>query len=165
MFFAGTVYAEETKYILHDNCINMLYNPAVVYFEDSEISVFRDSRGIVISFGIANPEDEYNQLTDKMLKNLAKIEYFLAKIKNAVIIEVRTAGDIPANLNHLKKWEISAVIAGNIEYVLCRDNTTLKNRIHSVGYGEFSPKNNTPNNGGKLLNSVDIIILCNISGE
>ena len=68
-------------------------------------------------------------------------------------------------MENLKNWEISAVIAGNIEKALFDENNTLKSRIHSVGYGEFLPENNTPNNGGKLLNRVDIIILCNISGE
>jgi hypothetical protein len=38
-------------------------------------------------------------------------------------------------------------------------------RIKSVGYGDYLPKKNTPYNGVNKGVSIDIIILCNISGE
>ncbi len=160
----NTVTAEETKYILHDKCINALYEPAIIYFKDSEIAVHRDSRGILLRFELRNPEKEYAELTEKTLQNLFKIEKFLAKNKNLAIIETHTVG-FGSKVSGLKNWEVSAVIAGNLEKALKYKNNLLNSRIHSVGYGEFLPENNTSNNGGKLLNRVDIIILCNIGGE
>jgi len=157
--------SEEVKYILHDKCINILYRPAVMYFIDTEIQVIRDPRGIILRFGLIDPEDNFYKLTNQIENRLKKIEYFLAKIKNPAIIEVHTAKNIYTNTDGLKSWEISAVIAGNIEKAICKKGNVLNTRIHSVGYGEFLPENNPPNNGGKLSNRVDIIIMCNISGE
>ena len=69
-------------------------------------------------------------------------------------------------LNNLKKWEVSTVIANKIEAIITKPEGVIpQNRINSVGYGEFLPAKNTPNNGGNYLNRIDIIILCNISGE
>lgn len=164
MLFTGLVYADDTMYILHDKCINSLYEPAVMHFENSEISVLRDSRGVILRFKLDSPIDEYTLLTAKTGEKLYKIRDFLAKIKNPVIIEVHTAEDSTGNIRAEKNWEISAVIAGKIETAVCGEDIPV-NRVHSVGYGEFLPENNTSNNGGKLLNRVDIIILCNINGE
>lgn len=156
--------SEDTKYILHDRCINLLYKPAVSYFSQTDISVYRDSRGIIIRFELKDPYLEYNGISAETQKRIEQVGKFLAKIKNAAIIEVHTA-KISNGPNKLKNWEVSAVIAGNIENALRNEINTAGNQVHSVGYGEFLPENNTPNNGGKLLNRVDIIILCNVNGE
>lgn len=162
IIFTIPVIAEDTKPILHDSCINALYMPASVYFMYDNIHILRDSRGIIIRFQIEDPVAEYKALSQTTIQKIAKIESFLAKIKNLAIIEVHIGEIIPANI---KNWEISAVIAGNIERIVCTNNRELKERIYSVGYGEFLPAKNTPNNGGNFLNRVDIIVLCNISGE
>ena len=162
IFTSGFAYAEEVKFILHDKCINELYVPASAYFMYDEIYVIRDSRGIILRFKLEEPEAELKALSERMLKNINRVESFLAKIKNLVIIEVHV-GELSSG--ELKKWEISAVIAGKLEQAVCDSDTALKERIYSVGYGEFLPAKNTPNNGGNFLNRVDIIILCNISGE
>ena len=58
------------------------------------------------------------------------------------------------------------LVANNIESVMLeQSDRDFRNRINSIGYGEFLPSKNTSNNGGKYANRVDIIILCNISGE
>ncbi len=155
---------EEIKYILHDRCINILYKPAVAYFKDSNIRVLRDSRGIILRFELKNPDSEYVEFSDETKQNIKKIAYFLAKNKNAVIIEVHSSVASNSSCN-LKNWERTAVIAANIENVVRSGMQKADKLIHSVGFGEFLPENNTPNNGGKLLNRVDIIILCNVSGE
>ena len=103
---------------------------------------------------------------DNSVKKLTEIQYFLAKIQNSAIIEVRTANVKESKLNRLKNWEISTVIANNAERIILKSNADLDyTRIKSVGFGEFIPEKNTPYNGGKYSNRVDIIILCNISGE
>ena len=157
--------AEEPKFILHDKCINILYRAAKTYFTDNEIFIIRDSRGIILRFGIKSPKEEYIKISPETKNKLLKIGDFLAKIENPVIIEVHTVTAEPQNSINEKNWEISAVIAGNIEHEIIYNRKSLNSQIHSVGYGEFLPENNTPNNGGKLLNRVDIIILCNINGE
>lgn len=156
--------AESPKFILQDECINILYEPAISFFSNSNICVLRDSRGIILRFGLENPQDEHVQLSALTMTNISMIEDFLAKIKNPVIIEVHTAKNGFTNVSAEKKWEISAVIAGKLEQAMCCGEVS-NGRIHSVGYGEFLPENNTSYNGGKLLNRVDIIILCNVSGE
>ena len=66
----------------------------------------------------------------------------------------------------LKKWEISTMMANNIEAIITKPAGRVEqSRVNSIGYGEFLPVKNTPNNGGKFLNRVDIMILCNIGGE
>lgn len=155
-------FAEEVKFILHDSCINNLYKPAALYFENSEIYVIRDSRGIILRFGLVEPETEYRCLTDKTLEKIQKVGVFLAKIKNPVIIEVHVAD---FKNNSIKNWEVSAIIAGRLVQMICLIDKQLKDRISSVGFGEFLPAKNTSNNGGNFSNRVDIIILCNISGE
>ncbi len=158
-------FCEDTKFILHDSCINILYRPAIVYFNNSGISVYRDSRGIILRFELKNVSEEYFNLTEDTIKKLIKIQYFLAKIKNPAIIEVHIANILSENHGNLKKWEISAVIAGSIRQVLNTNNIQANRQIFAVGYGEFLPVNNTSNNGGKNFNRVDIIILCSINGE
>lgn len=165
IFSTNCVFSEDTRFILHDKCINILYRPAILYFENSNISVYRDSRGIILRFELNNVRDEYEKLSADTLNKLRKIQDFLAKIKNPAIIEVHVSDILSEDLGNLKKWEISSVIAGNIGGVLNEDKSLSNKKILTVGYGEFLPVNNTSNNGGKILNRVDIIILCNINGE
>ena len=159
------IQAKELKFILHDKCINNLYMPASAYFMYDKIDIIRDSRGIILRFKLVNPMDEYYTLSSDTIQKLQKISAFLAKIKNPVIIEVHNEKLLQNNLKFLKNWEISTVIASNIEKVMLNLNKSIEGRINSVGYGEFMPTKNTSNNGGKILSRVDIIILCNISGE
>ena len=135
------------------------------YFS-GDISVIRDTRGILLRFELANPIEEYSHISYKTYVNTIKIKDFLAKIENPVIIEVHTEV-VPKNFGiNLKNWELSTVIANNIESVILSTfDINNRDRIKSVGYGEFLPTKNTPNNGGNYSNRVDIIILCNISGE
>ena len=98
--------------------------------------------------------------------NIKKIEYFLAKIENPAIIEVHTGDFSEEKLLNIKKWEYSTIIANDIEAIITEPRGSIpQKRINSVGYGEFLPAKNTPNNGGNYLNRIDIIVLCNISGE
>ena len=159
-------FAQEYSYILNDKCINSLVNRAESYFNNTEIQSIRDSRGIILRFEIKNPIEEYNYLSNDVYYNSLKIKEFLSKIENPVIIEVHTENVSQSNTRFLKNWEISTVIANNIESVMLEQgDRDFRNRINSIGYGEFLPSKNTSNNGGKYANRVDIIILCNISGE
>ena len=57
-------------------------------------------------------------------------------------------------------------MANKIEAIITKPKGVVsQDRINSIGYGEFLPAKNTSNNGGKNSNRIDIIILCNISGE
>ena len=166
LFLGLQVYADDFLYILNDNCINSLYNLAKKYITNPEIEIVRDSYGIILRFGIINPYEEYEKLSESTVKKLTEIQYFLAKIQNSAIIEVRTADSEQNKIKRLKNWELSAVIANNAESIMLKSGTGLDyTRIKSVGFGEFIPEKNTPYNGGKYSNRVDIIILCNISGE
>ena len=105
-------------------------------------------------------------MSAKTITNLKNIEKFLAKNKNPVIIEVHTDKDtLPKGIN-VKNWELSIVISNNIaHYILESCKGIHKETISSIGYGEFLPQKNTSNNGGKIANRVDIIVLCSINGE
>ena len=101
--------------------------------------------------------------SNELRLNLLRIEYFLAKIKNPVIIEVHTAKN---SSKGIKSWELSTLIANELEKLLTERNPLLnKERVRSVGFGEFLPIKNTSNNGGNYSNRIDIMILCDISGE
>lgn len=163
--FIMPAFAYDYKYILNDECINALYaNAKITLYNQKEIQIDRDVRGINISFELPNPLEEINKPSQKTLNKLSKIQTFLAKIKNPVIIEVHLEKHSPEKSFKFKDWEISTVIANNIESEIRKSDKTFADRLHSVGYGEFLPKN-TPNNGGKSSNRVDIIVLCKISGE
>lgn len=163
---SNTCNSEVFRYILHDSCISELYKTAYENIKNDDIYILRDSQGIIIRFPIVDCKKEYYNLSDSTLKNLVNIEKFLAKIKNPVIIEVHTDGAKQEIIKGLKNWEVSTVIADNIRTAVVNNGDIAENnRILSVGYGEFLPLKNTPNNGGKLLNRVDIIVLCNVSGE
>lgn len=157
-------YASEDLYILNDICTGNFYKESELYFEgQKEISLKREIRGITLSFEIQNPMNEYKTLSPSTCSKLKKIGYFLAKIKNPVIIEVHT-DKIPQELKRMRNWEFSTVIANNIETVLLEQVPI--SRLYTVGFGEFMPdENNTPNNGSKNKGRVDIIILCSIYGE
>jgi len=159
-------FCSEYLYILNDKCINNLAENAEKYFNQTPVSVIRDSRGIILRFGLESPENEYNALSGSTCKNIIYISQFLAKNKNPVIIEVHTNNFSPANSFEIKNWEMSVVIANNIEELMHRTDwgENLGGKIHSVGYGEFLPLN-TSNNGSNSAGRVDIIVLCNISGE
>lgn len=148
---------------MNDKCINELYELAINYFKDSEITPLKDSRGIILRFYFENPNKEFYNINNTRYK---KIEYFLAKIENPAIIEVHIGNFPTEELKTLKKWEISTIMANNIEAIITEPiGTIAQNRINSIGYGEFLPAKNTSNNGSNNPNRVDIIILCNVSGE
>ena len=153
-------------YILNDKCIEELYFDAKIFFKNSEIAIIKDSRGIILRSEIKNPTSEFYELTTETYKKAILIESFLAKIQKSAIIEVHM-GEVEKNYaESFKRWEISTVIANKIESVILkRSGKVIPTKINSVGYGEFLPIKNTSNNGGKYLNRLDIIILCNISGE
>lgn len=163
--FINITLAEEYIYILSDAKLNDLYFSAKKYFRNSQIRVFKDIRGVLITLEIDDILNEYALISDKTLRNLEKIEYFLAKMKNPVIIEVHTAKFPLNNSLNLKNWEISTVIANKIETILLKNGRISRGQIKSVGYGEFLPSKNTPYNGVKNSGRVDIILLCSISGE
>ncbi len=151
--------AQEFLYILNDKCINQLYITAEEHFKHSTIKIIRDPRGLIL-------RDDFQDKNEDFYTKIKNIENFLAKIENPAIIEVHT-GDFPeGSLSNLKRWEFSTIIANDIEAFITKPKGSIpQKRINSVGYGEFLPAKNTPNNGGKYLNRIDIIVLCNISGE
>lgn len=157
------VFAREYLYILNDSCINELYNNAKQAITNAKINIIRDPHGIILRFGLSNPEEEYNGLTIETTQKISAAISFLAKIKNPAIIEVHTENISKEKLKGHKNWEVSTVIANNIESVF--SSRLDYNRISSVGYGEFLPAKNTSNNGVNYPNRVDIMILCNINGE
>ena len=164
LFTVLNVYGYE--YIFNDRCINELYFIANTEFSRTDILVEKDSMGIILRFPIKNPAEECRELSTETVNNLKKIEQFLAKIENSVIIEVHTTDEDSVERNKLNNWEIAAVIAGKAEAEIRELSGGLGyDRISSVGYGEFSPVKNPPYNGGKYLNRIDIIVQCNISGE
>lgn len=153
-------------YILNDTCVNELAESAENHFKNSQISVIRDARGIIIRFKIKNPPNEFKKFSSEFYTNIIYAEHFLAKIKNPAIIEVHTESISSQNLCGVKNWEMSTVIANRVEELMFEiGKEHLHGRINSIGYGEFLPSKNTSNNGGTYPNRVDIIILCNISGE
>lgn len=163
--FVNILLAEEYIYILSDENLSDLYFGAKDYFKNTEMQVFKDVRGVVITFKLEDVLNEYSVISYKTLWNLEKIEYFLAKNKNPAIIEVHTAKFPLNNSLNLKNWEISTVVANRIEAILLKNGRISQNQIKSIGYGEFLPSKNTPYNGVKNIGRVDIIILCSISGE
>lgn len=165
LVFINKSFADEYVYILSDTKLNYLYKETKEYFANTEIKIFKDVRGIIITFILDNVLNEYNQLSYKTLQNLEKIEYFLAKNKNPVIIEVHTVKFPLNNSSNLKNWEVSTVVANRIEAILLEKGRISQRQIKSIGYGEFLPSKNTPYNGVKNEGRVDIILLCSISGE
>jgi hypothetical protein len=167
---SNSIIAKTYLYILNDSCINELFQNANSYFSSTEITPIRDSRGIILRFELKNPEKECESLTQGTYQNIKLVGEFLAKIKNPAIIEVHLEDFQVTVGKNLKNWEISTIIANNIESEILRlSDKSEENKVKSVGYGEFLPSvtfaNNPPNKGGKDSNRVDIIILCNISGE
>jgi hypothetical protein len=157
------VLANDYLYILNDDCINDLYVLASEDFNNTEVMPIRDSRGIILRFEFMDLKKEFFNANLKIYK---KIEYFLAKIENPVIIEVHIETFLSEEFKNLKKWEVSTIMANNIEAIITKPVGLInQNRINSIGYGEFLPAKNTSNNGGKKNNRVDIIVLCNVSGE
>lgn len=158
--------SEEFYYIFNDKCIKNLYENAKQSIHNNNINIIKDSRGIILRFSLEDIHKNYKNLTPETKENLSSVRDFLAKIKNLAIIEVHT-GEIKTEKSaELKKWEISTVIANNAEQFMTENGSGIETeRIDSVGYGEFLPEKNTPYNGGKSSNRIDIIILCNVSGE
>ena len=155
--------ANDYYYILNDKCINDLYNMSIEDFAGTGIESIKDSRGLMLRYVF---EDLVKEYYNPDIKTYKLIEDFLAKIENPVIIEVHINNFLSLDLKNLKKWEISTVIANYIEDIITKPVGRIEQkRVNSIGYGEFLPAKNTPNNGGKTLNRIDIIILCNISGE
>ena len=151
---------------MNDKCIEELYNEAKNIFRNQDTQLIRDSRGIVIRTELNNLDTDFYNLSTETYQKALRIEYFLAKIQKPAIIEVHVGNFEQKNGINLKKWEVSTVVANKIEAVILNQSGKVKpTMINSVGYGEFLPAKNTSNNGGKYLNRLDIIVLCNISGE
>ena len=123
-------FAAEYLYILDDKCINDLFFEAENFFKDTEIRPIRDSRGLILRFEVINILDEYLDLS---IESYKKIEYFLAKIENPAIIEVHIGNFPDGELGKLKKWEVSTIMANNIEAVITRPFGTIEqNRLNSI---------------------------------
>ena len=146
--------------------VDNMYKDSKEYFKTENIDITKESRGVKLEFEYEFKVCKYDKLNSTICDNISKIEYFLSKIKNPVIIEVHADMFDTDNISVFRTWEVSTVIANNIELLLSKPCGGLDNkRIKSVGYGKFSSKKNTSNNGGNCLIRVDIIILCSISGE
>lgn len=159
----NVTFSAEYRYIHNDHCIEKLYSAAHIFFTDTKIQVLKDSRGIILRYNFTNSLEE---LISPNIKIYKLIEKFLAKIENPAIIEVHVKNIPDDKLTNLKKWEISTIIANDIEAFISKPLGVIEqNRVNSIGYGEFLPENNTPFNGSNNLNRVDIIILCNVIGE
>lgn len=166
MFLILQCSAQEYLYILNDSCILDLYSKAEEFFQNSPVLVVKDPHGLLLRFELKEPESEIECLTTQTYENVIKIEQFLAKMNNPAIIEVHTNEISHQRCKKLKKWEISTLIANNIEAVMLKSRGRLaRNKIRSVGFGEFLPPKNTSNNGGNYINRVDIMILCDVNGE
>lgn len=164
LFLINIASAQEYAYILNNEFEN-LYSQALLYFKTDKINVYKDIRGIVLTFDLEDISSNFFELNQLTKGKLIIIENFLAKIKNPVIIEVHTGKNSKINLRNLKEWEVTTVIANNIEDFWLSRGKILNSQIRSVGYGIFLPSKNTPNNGVKNSGRVDIIILCSINGE
>lgn len=166
LYTCNQTFAKEYTYLFNDKCIEYNYTNAKNIITDSDINIIRNAIGLIIRFEIKNPYQEFYNLSYDTMNKLKKFEKFLAKYKNPVIIEVHTEKFKNESEKGIRNWELSTVIANNIEEYLTKIAKTISsNKISSVGYGEFLPAKNTSNNGGKYSNRVDIIIPCSISGE
>ena len=166
VFFAEVVYADEFLYVLNEPCINELYTLADNFFRNTEISIEKDIQGLRLYFELKNPETEYENISTETGEKLTLVSEFLAKIKNPAIIELHLGKFPQSTTKGIKIWEVSSVIANNAADFVAKKNQNLdRERILSVGFGEFYPIKNTPNNGGNFSNRIDIIILCNIIGD
>ena len=167
IFFFLPVFAEDNPACIgYDYAIDCLYNELkLALLSCRNIELIKDVRGVLIRLEPEDITENYYNLTDEIKERLKCIEYFLAKIKNPVIIEVHTE-KIPISSN-IKSWELSSVVAANIgDFFVKQAPGVFADRIYQIGYGEFLPDNiNTPNNGGKYRSRVDIIVLCSINGE
>ena len=162
----SVVYAENAPlYVLNESNINDVYEEVKNGVMNCEnVDVRKEIRGVVVSVTLLNPESEYYRITPELNKTLSCVEYFLAKIKNPVIIEVHTK-KVPDGIK-MKNWEFSSVIAGKIGDMFVKKRPKISaERIYPVGYGEFMPLINTSNNGGNDGDRIDIIIQSSISGE
>ena len=168
LLFSSTSFAltQGYLYILNDKCILELYDEAINHFNSTEISVIKDTRGIILRTEINSPANNINKLSSELYKKALIIEDFLAKIQKSAIIEVHVTEQGRKDGLPLNNWELSTIIANNIESVVLESRKRIEiSKISSVGYGEFLPAKNTSNNGGKCSNRVDIILPCSISGE
>lgn len=153
-----------------NQCLNPLFISGTDFFKSTPIMVLHDPRGVVLRFELKNPIDEFQNITEETTQNILLVRNFLAKIKNPAIIEVHLEDFQNSANTKLKTWEISTVISNHIEALLLMSGDDIQpQQIKSVGYGEFLPSifltKNTSYNGGKYLNRVDIIVLCNMNGE
>ena len=72
--FVNILLAEEYIYILSDENLSDLYFGAKDYFKNTEMQVFKDIRGVVITFKLEDVLNEYSVISYKTLWNLEKIE-------------------------------------------------------------------------------------------
>ena len=166
LFFPPFVFADEDSFVLHDKCITNLFVPANEYFTGTDICVLRDAHGIILRFKIENPKEEYKKLGNHTKDNLVKIVKFLSEIKNTVIVRVHIGNFSKNTTKELKNWEISTIIANNIEQFLYNSSDSIsKNRISSVGFGEFLPIISPDKSICDNQDRVDIIILCNVTED
>lgn len=165
IYFSSNTLGVENLYVLNDLGINNLYIKARKNISSPQIEIIKDVRGIVLRFKLQNSARECEYLSQNTIKNLQYISRFLEKIPNPVIIEVHTKLQKCTN-PRLKNWEISTIIANSIEDTILQSCGKIKkDRLYSVGYGEFLPAKSTLNNVDTFFDRVDIIILCSINGE
>ena len=118
----------DTFYVLGETSITNLYEKVKNSLSECEgVEVKKEIRGVVVSVELENPEANYHRITPELGKNLTCVEYFLAKIKNPVIIEVHT-DKVPEGIKG-KNWEFSSVIAGNVGDVFLKHEPVIPYQI------------------------------------
>ena len=89
LFLINIASAQEYAYILNNEFEN-LYSQALLYFRTDKINVYKDIRGIVLTFDLEDISSNFFELNQLTKGKLIIIENFLAKIKNPFKIEVHT---------------------------------------------------------------------------
>ncbi|MBI4620047.1 MAG: OmpA family protein [Desulfobacterales bacterium] len=131
------------------------------------ISISRDQRGVLISFGDSVLFDTGSAvIKDEAEPLLSSVISVIKRAQNNIIVEGHT-DNIPIKSKYLSNWELStARAAGVLMYILKENNNMSPERFSTSGYAEYRPVTSNVTPEGRAKNRrVDIVFVSNRYGS
>jgi chemotaxis protein MotB len=125
----------------------------------SDVSVYRNERGVLISFGDGILfEAGSAELRPEALPLLTVVAAVIQQTQNSIAIEGHTDNLPIKNARYASNWELSTARATSVLITLLRDYQFSPERFSASGYGEYRPMATNATPDGRAKNRrVDII--------
>jgi chemotaxis protein MotB len=130
-------------------------------FDDMEIGIVEDARGLVISLPeTATFPTGRADLSEPAQALLRRIAAALRATRATIRIEGHTDDAAVRGGRYTSNWELSTARASAVVMFMVTDTEFEPSRLAAAGYGEFHPRTSNDTPEGRALNRrVDVVVI------